>query len=238
MTLRQLVILLIAGVLALTGWLMFRPPAEQELAVNDRSQATAMIGQHLAEHFPAEKILLVSNPFTLEKGRDPSVYAFEEAGIAGLKTGIGKGLEIEAIGYPKLDDEYFRSPATFPVDPFSSTPLSSVMQEESFDMLAQQHPDCGVIVSLIGLPIAIAKSDVWRQATSPTFALLLPDLTMLGSIDNVTGAFESGKISCAVVPNPTRAETSADDYTLITRDNVSETVSKHPEVFGFRSLGE
>lgn len=231
--------LFVAVLLFLAGgvWLLWnRPSSPLAAALEDRAQATRMLAQYLEHHFTGEVALIVSNPFTQEAGRSPKIYGFEEQGLRGLREGLGERVKLGPIVFPEIRPEARAHPGAVFVDPSTQTPMSFLVTDHSFDELAAGHPECRIIISLIGLPTRTPQLQIWKPDDPRVFALLLPDLRMVGTPQEVMQAFQSGKIVAAVVRNPeaTSPESRA-GYQLVTLENVEAVFRSHPEVLGFRS---
>jgi hypothetical protein len=102
------------------------------------------------------------------------------------------------------------------------------MQPASVDQLAEAHPECSVIVSLIGLPVGVDKLKIWDEKDPRCFALLLPDLRLLGPPAEAVGAFQRGKLLAAVVQ-----DLNSSDPLIVTRDNIVQVLEQQPQVFGY-----
>lgn len=170
-------------------------------ALARREVALRVLAEHLAQQFPGQKVLIVSNPFTHRKTSSADVVAFEEAGIRGLKRGWGSNVQFQGIGYPELNATEASHPAHAPIDPQTTTPLSFLTADDAWDNLLRRYPDTDVVVSLIGLPATLRSQEIWRQP-KPHFALLLPDLRMIGDCGDVKEAFRSGKLAAVVLEKP------------------------------------
>jgi hypothetical protein len=203
---------LLAVVLILAGILLFRN--SNRVPLSQREVAMRALGEHLKKSLHPSKVLLISNPFSQLKGRPAEVY--------------GPGVAVK-IAYPKLKPEAIKDPGSIYIDRRSSTPLSFMITEGAFDELLAQNPDCEVAVSLIGLPLDVSAVVFWKNAM-PRFGLLLPDLRVVGNVEDVRRTFASGKIAAAVVARPgvTSTEKVGADYkaefekrfVLVTSENV------------------
>jgi hypothetical protein len=208
---------------------------------SERQLATRVLAEYVAKTAAPKKVVVLSNPFT-KKGGSPQAAAFEEAGIAGLKEGFGKNLDLE-VEFPAVRPEVLRDPGSVPVDPQSTTPLSFLVTEEAFSEAVQKQPDAEVVVSLIGLPVKLNGFRQWNAEGKPVFALLLPDWRIIGDRSAITQAFHRGKLAAAVVrkPNAPEDEVSGDSseefdrrYVLVTRENVDALIAENPVIFGLR----
>ncbi len=199
--------------------------------------ATRVLAEHLAKQFPNQKILVVSNPFSQKKGQPRHVYDYEEAGIGGLKRGFGEDKLV--VGFPALLPGALEDPHSVPVPPATTTPVAFLLADNALDTLAQKHPGCNLIVSLIGLPTDLRKHQVWEQTNGTKLAFLLPDIWMLGDRDTILKAFKSGKIAAAVLNKPgasaDQMKVSVKDfgvrYLLVTAANIEETITNYPSLF-------
>lgn len=211
-------------------------------ALTERELATRTLGQYLAQHYPGKQALILSNPFTRQKGRTKQIYQFEEAGLAGLREGFGRSLAIEAVVFPEVRPEFHQNPAAAYVDPKTTTPLSYLMAVNALDSLWRQHRRAELIVSLIGLPINLRQTEAWRNPQGPKFALLLPDLRMVGDQKSIRDAIQSGKIAAVILKRPDGpAEGSslgrdvkkefANRFLLVTAESVDTALQRYPRLF-------
>ena len=206
-----------------------------------RQVATRALAEHVAKQYPGARALVVSNPFTQKKGQPREIYEFEEAGVAGLREGFGKTISFQVV-FPELRPEFFSDPRSVHVDPKTTTPLSYLVAENAFVALAEQHPDCAVIVSLIGLPVSLTRQPGWRNPAGPKYALLLPDWRIVGDKRAVQSAVKSEKIVAAVLNKPgapPESEAAVTDpkaefarrFLLVTKDNIDRLLQTYPQVF-------
>jgi|YelNatPaOPRAMG01_1025707.scaffolds.fasta_scaffold00775_20 hypothetical protein len=227
--------------LAMAGWLHFRPTAQQA-ALRTRQLATEGLAAYLAERFAGERALVIANPFTQRPGLAKGIYAQEQAGVHGVQRGFGNKIKLEAVVFPELKAEALQAPQTIEIDPASPTPLSFLVAEDAFDKLLQAHPDCTLVVSLIGLPWALDRVAAWQAHSPVKFGLLFPDLRMLGGPEAVRQAVHQGKLAAFVLHRPgappeqaswakdARAEFER-RFILVTPQNVDEIVATYPQWF-------
>jgi len=220
----------------------FTPERAARGAAEDRrTLALRILGQHLAAHFAGGRVLVIGNPFVKQPGQSAGVYAFEEAAVRGLKRGAGKALEIEGPAFPELDPRAAANPGAVPLPPDLKTPLSLMTKRGAWDQLQQEHPEDTLWVSLIGLPAGITGMKVWRTE-GLRFALLFPDLRVLGDSGTVRAAFQSGKLAAVVLNRPGAPPQSAPRerdaqaefdlrYLLVTPDNFEEVRQTYPGLF-------
>ena len=208
---------------------------------SERELATRSLAQYVARSAAPKSVLVISNPFSREGSRPPEVYAFETAGIAGLKSGFGPSVSLE-VDYPALKPEVLRDPNSAPIDPQTTTPLSFLVSDGAFSTLAQRHAKADLIVSLIGLPVNISAFKEWKEKGPPKFALLLPDWRMVGGSDSILEAFRSGKLVAAVITRPHAPDAAPGKgpaafdqrFLLVTADNVQALLKEYPAAFGLR----
>ena len=208
---------------------------------HDRAVATRVLAEYVAKMAQPKGVLVISNPFTQQEGRAAEVYAFEKAGVQGLKQGFGEKVSVTVV-FPKLKEEVLRDPGSVAVDPQTTTPLSFLMAENAFSEVIQQNPNCDVVVSLIGLPVNLGGVKEWSESGRQKFALLLPDWRMIGGGDAILKAFREKKLVAAVVNKPNALESAGNSYKeefenrflLVTAENVEGLLRDEPEVFGLR----
>lgn len=241
--LRAILILTLAGLtVALGAWFYQRERGfPQYSALGQREVGTRALGEYLARHVRGKLVLVVSNPFALQKGLHAQIYASGEAEINGLRLGFEDAASIKIV-YPGLRPEAQKNPQSVYVDSATTTPLSFLVAADAFDALVRENPDRTVVVSLIGLPANLHRVKIWNQAGEPQFALFLPDWRMVGNKEAVRAAFKSGKIVAAVVNKP---GAPAEDMTvngnyqnefskrflLVTPENIDAVSETFPHLF-------
>ena len=208
--------------------------------VSHREAATRVLAEHLQEKHSPQTVLVISNPFAETSGRPQEVYDFQNAALAGLEKGFGKNVEVTKAP-AALKAAAQADPGSVPIDPASKTPLSFLIEENAFDQLIQQYPKAEIVVSLIGLPVNLAKCEGWQNEGPPKFALLLPDWRMIGDRNAILRAFASGKLLAAVVEQGSalpaqegsgnHLETFENRFVLITPENVQRLLQEQPKLF-------
>lgn len=174
-------------------------------------------------------------------GRPAEIYKFEKAGIEGLRRGFGAKTDMRVV-FPKLRPEAISNPGSIPIDSATKTPLSFLVEDNSFDELVSRNRDCQVAVSLIGLPLKMQSSTVWKGSEAPRFGLLLPDWRMIGDAKMIRDAFQNGKLLAAVVAKPGGAPEDAPatgDYRtefgsrfiLVTKANIDSLLASSSSLF-------
>ena len=171
-------------------------------ALGQRELATQVLGRYLAEKYRGKRAIVFSNPFTQRRGQPREVYQFEKAGLQGLRRGWGSAVTLEAVVFPEIRPEFLSNPATVYIDPATTTPVSYVTTERAWNTICQQHPGADILVSLIGLPVNLEQTEAWRREGSPAFALLLPDLRMVGDRAMIRQAVMTRKIAAMILHKP------------------------------------
>ena len=229
----------VAGALSWWLWLRNNP---QENALRARALATRGLAEHLAKAQAGRRVLVISNPFIRRKGADREILATEAAGLRGLREGFGSALRMEAPVFPSLKPAAAENPRGVFIDPETTTPLSYLVAEDAFDTLAAEHPDCDLIVSLIGLPAALDRVQCWRTNGPPRFALLFPDLRVIGDAAAVGRALKTGKLAAFVLPKPGAPDSQTrlgrdpaaefeKRFVLVTGSNIDQVVRSFPKLF-------
>lgn len=232
--------LVVAGAIA---WRALAPAERvtRQNALGHRELATQVLAEHLAATLPGAQALVLSNPFVQRSSPPPQVRAFEAAGVAGLKKGWGEKVRLLAIAYPDLKPAALENPGALVLDPHTTTPLSFLTAEGAWDTLCRTHSNVDVLVSLIGLPLGVQNLECWRNP-KPRFALLLPDLRMVGDAPAVKQAFRQGKLLAVVLNRPGAPPEDAPperDYQaefarrflLLTEENLDQILQLYPQVF-------
>lgn len=218
-------LVLLAVLAALYWWL--RPSGAQSAAMAARQQAMETLGARLAQLRPQCKVLALSNPFAKDAGYVNEKSQFERAGLAGLRQGLGKRSPV-SVAFPQIRPEFFSQPGSVSIPADSRTPLSYLMEPQSVEQLSQAHADCQVIVSLIGLPLGVDQLKLWDAKDPRCFALLLPDLRVLGPPAKALEAFQNGKLLAAVVE-----EKIGSKPLIVTRDNIAQVLAQQPQLLGY-----
>lgn len=225
-------VLAVAGLLA---WKFMAGPNPYRDARAARELATHRLGEYLASQFPGKRVLVFSNPFVKRPETEQRIVDMEEAGLRGLEESLEGRMKIGAVVHPELRPEAGENPRAVPIDSQTTTPLSYLVAPDAFDRGILEHPDCEIVVSLIGLPVELDRCEAWKREGAPSFGLLLPDLRMVGGAPAVVAAIKSGKIAAMVLRKPSgvrddvtpsndRATEFDQRYLLVTRENV-ETIA-------------
>lgn len=211
---------------AVVVWFL-RGSGPKSAALEARQRAMEALGRSIAQSRPKGEVLVLSNPFTKDSGMFDPKAQFERAGIRGLRKGLGD-LPV-TVAYPEIRPEYLTDPQSVLIPPESRTPLSFLVRPGSVEQLADAHPECTVIVSLIGLPAGVDQGKLWHRDDPRTFALLLPDLRVLGSPGKVVEAFQQGKLLAVVADDGLHPG----EPLIVTRENVSDVLQRQPQSLGY-----
>ncbi len=237
-----LALALLAVVLAVVAGRFLLRSHPRQHALHAREMAARGLAEYLARSQSGQRALVMSNPFIHRAGTDRQIIETEEAGVRGLRAGFGNQVTLGAIVLAELKPGALEDPRSVTIDPETTTPLSYLVAPDAFDQAARAHPDCGLIVSLIGLPAELGRCEAWRAPGAPSFALLLPDLRMVGDTAAVAQAMKSGKLLAFVLHKPggpgddTPAGSDfeaefAKRFVLVTRENVEQVIREHPGLF-------
>jgi hypothetical protein len=232
-------VILVAGGLGVPWFFKSNP---QRNALQVRELATRELGSYLARVQPGARLLVFSNPFTRKPGIATEIVQMEDAGLRGLRAGIGSAAAIGAVVFPEVKPEARENARAVAIDPESPTPLSFLIAPETFDALIERHSDCNVVVSLIGLPADLEPCESWTKPGGAKFALLLPDLRLMGGSAAVKQAVESCKLLAFVLnrpyaPNDQKPPTGKSReefekrFLLVTAENLGDMMRRYPSLF-------
>ena len=223
------VIALACGLVAVAGALVMltgtSSPKSEALA--SREQLMEALGACIARLSPKSEVLVLSNPFAKASGYLDQKSQYERASLRGLRKGLSRHATV-TVACPEVRPEFYTDRQSIILPPDCRTPLSFVIQPGSVDQSADAHPDCRVIVSLIGLPAGVDELRIWSEKDPRCFALLLPDLRVLGPPEKAIEAFRRGKLLAAVAQ-----DARSGDPLVVTRDNVEAVLDTHPEALGY-----
>jgi hypothetical protein len=232
-------VIVVLGVVA-ARW--FLQPNPQRNALRARELATHGLAAYVAGVQPGARLLVFSNPFTKRSDAAARIVEMEEAGLRGLRNGIANGGSIGAVVFPEIKAEARNNARAMDIHPESTTPLSFLIAPEAFDKLIQQHSDCTVAVSLIGLPSELEQCESWTKAGGVKFVLLLPDMRLLGGGVAVKQAMAAGKLLGLVLNKPeapndenpptgTPQEEFDKRFLLVTPENLADMMRRYPHLF-------
>ena len=222
---------LAGGLLVVAAFVLWdaflKPPPEMSEAVELRARALHSLGDHLLSEIEGDRVLILSNPYAKTASSSSKTRRFEDAAIRGLEDSLAGSKEL-VVAYPAIQPKYREHPekASIPTD--SSTPLSFIMEPDAIDRLVAEHTECALVISLVGLPLGVEESESWKSELP--FALLQPDLRVLGAKGKTRDAFQRKKILAAVV-----TDRNNPDPVLVTDANIGDVLSSNSDWLGFRS---
>lgn len=224
------------------GLWFFLKPDPRSNALQVRALATRGLAEYLAERHSGKRALVFSNPFTRQAGIAKGIVQVEEAGVRGLREGFNGKVALAAVVFPDLKPGALEDPRAQITDAETTTPLSYLVATDGFDRLARQHSDCELFVSLIGLPAELNQCEAWKASVGPRFALLFPDLRVVGDAAAVRAALKSGKLAAFVQRKPGAPDDGLKPgrdfkaefdkrFLLVTVENFDQIQQAHPELF-------
>lgn len=183
---------------------------EAELAALQRT-AGAVIGRHLVTKYADRRVLVLLSPPAL---RD----AGEAAALAGLVGAVGDRVTL-------IMQDLEVGPARIPSPALWLT-------AQSFDQAVASRPDCGIVLSLVGLPSRLTDMSFWRLPDRPDLVLLntpvflLEEMLARGAVDAVLvrRPGETGQ-------QPERPANSPENWLLITSENVTAMAETYHGIF-------
>jgi hypothetical protein len=231
-------LVILAALSAIGVWLFVRNNPHGN-ALKVRELATQRLAEHLAQTYPGQRALLISNPFTQNGATAKDVVAMEQAGIDGVRKGLGTKLTLEAIAFPDLKPEARANPRALLADSETTTPISYLVTDDAFDKLLSQHPNCTILISLVGFPAALQDIPCWKDEKTK-FVMLLPDLRFVGDAIAVKRAVQSGKLAAFVLHKPgapdsrsmlKRPDEFDQRFLLVSRENIERMMADYPQLF-------
>ncbi len=226
----------------LLGWIATRMSGSRPYrsVLDERHLAMRALARSILAETNVSTVLIIGNPFARGAGAANDLRRYDEASVEGFRAGAGSKVIVE-LDYPKLRPEAEANPAAVRIPP-TTTPLSFLVAEDAFQLLADQHPRARLVVSLVGIPTGLTRLPLWSSPEGPRLALLLPDWRVLGDANAVRKAFASGRIAGAVVrrtgappeSQPLSRDPEADlraRFLIVTPNNAAEMMARHPELF-------
>ncbi len=212
--------------------------------LDQRELATQYLGRYLAANYPGKRAIVLSNPFSNQPGQPAEVYQYEKAGLRGLRRGLGGAVQIQQVVFPDVKTGALANPRSVFIDPATPTPLSYLIADGALDKIAREYPGAELVVSLIGLPANIQRAEIWKADNRRSFAVLLPDVRLLGGAGGIREAVKAGKISVLILNKPGApaerpmsrdARMEFDErFLLVTPETVDEYVRLYPRLFNPR----
>jgi hypothetical protein len=200
----------------------------QKIVDKDLNYANATmgyLGRYLAENFAGDRILLITSPGSeaSQERHDFMVKQFEQA-LAGKLVILAEekpGTSVAAaLGGDHTQGDFIFTP-------------------ESFDYMVKLHPECNLVVSLIGLPNNLKELKFWHMKPEKRPKLVVA----FASVYELKTAIKMGFISAAITYNrsfkPNIAEELPDDadelfnqrYLLIDKKNIDRIATENPNMF-------
>ncbi len=201
------------------------PQKERDLIIENELQSNEYVmeylGDYLGANFPGHKLLLIT------RSQSPASKQLHERMKNGLTRGINDRLTIMAQEAPPLpavsgeDDELDRYNA------------------EWFDAMIKLHPECNLVLTLIGLPHDIDAMKFWDLDTS-----IRPKLVVaFGAVYELYHAVKSDHVA-ALVANKPSYQLDLDDptklnpmivfnrqYLLVNKNNIDQVAQENPGLF-------
>lgn len=187
--------------------------------------AMEYLGTHLGTTFPDHQILLITRPVTTE------FKDTHEIMMEGFRKGLAGRIPIAAqVEPPRTVAELMAGGELSDDFVFTST---------QFDQLVKMHPECNLIVSLIGLPKDFLKMALWTMTPEKRPKLVLG----FANVFELKNAIKTDYISAAMIYNsayrPSSGETVPDDlteafnrrYQLISKGNIDPIAAQNPRLF-------
>lgn len=247
-----MVVVMVCAVAILYNTGIFGDPSVEKFMKNEEKYTKSkciVIGKYLAEKAPGAKVLLVLDSIPNNKMQDQV--------IAALKEGMGNNITVVAEDSPtdpsavlkttepepETDATSTTNPASRPGGPgmppgfMEMRSLRESMKAVDFDAMISRHPDCDLIISLIGLPMDVENMGIW-EAPAPKPRVALLD----ANIYNLKSAILSGIVLATVTYSPTAKFdelTPPDDmqqafdkrFLLVTPENVEAIAAQHTGLF-------
>lgn len=236
-------VILLLLLLAAGGTWFFTRPNPVGTTLRIRAIAARGLAEELVRSQPSgTRVLVLSNPFTQRQEVAKAIAEMEQAGIDGIREGLGVNLPVGAVVFPELKPEAQQNPASLLTGVETTTPVSFLVAPDAFDKVLQQHADCAVVVSLIGLPGELEACEAWKPASPVKFALLLPDFRSITDSPTILQAVKSGKLVAFVLPKPGAPDNNVPAsgdwkeeferrFQLVTAANVEQVLQSVPNLF-------
>jgi hypothetical protein len=190
--------------------------------------AAVILGRTLVEKYPGASVLII----TMEKyERNHQQLAL----IAGLKEGFAGKISIAGIEFPGSGEDGSQGTDK---QLFAS---SRIYTATDFNKIIANYPGCQLIVSLVGLPMAVENLSIWgmKEKVRPKLVLIftaetgvtakLKDAIIQGYL--LVLSFRSGtKMTDEPCPRDPR-KAFDQRYMIITKDNVEQMAAENANLF-------
>ena len=138
-------------------------------------------GTFLKEKFPGKKILLIADP-----GLENNVNVKKLADA--LRAGYQGEVVVDTVDLPGNQEE-------------APMPLYMMMKASDFDATVDKHSDCGIIVTIVGLPADANRLKFLKEPADKRPVLFLMGLPS-GPVPGLLPALQSDMISGLIISNP------------------------------------
>ncbi len=184
--------------------------------------------RYISENFPNSRILVIRDNPELEEN-----FKYEDL-IGDFKENLSNGCEITSEHIPEIP--WNRAEYDDPEDP-RPPPLIWNLKPKYFDEVIRNHPECDLLLTLIGFPEGAQRMSVWRLPPEerPKVVMVggyrpeLLEFILYGKIDMLV-RFKSFKATSTDIPEP-KTEKELEDafnsrYIIIDKSNVDSMMKK------------
>jgi hypothetical protein len=226
---RSLTVLLwLAAICGLVGPATAGTPADTRDAILKKEMryvraSTEYLGVFIGREHPDAKLLVISRATAAGNLRHAAL-------MDGLRAGLANNASICATATPSAFDQDAGNGQQKP----AATPYTAAV----FDAIVAAHPECNMVVSLIGLPTELAAMRFWHlEKARPRLVVAF------GSVYELRKAIQAGFVSAALTyspvytpqPNqPAPADYRAaleQRYLLISAKNIEAVTEQFPGMF-------
>jgi len=149
------------------------------------SAKSTILGEYLKDKCAGEKVLVIAS-------RDYDKNDRTKRLIDALKAGLGvSDVEVDTVTVEAMKDK-------MPAGGEFMMPIEEMMTAKDFDKVLEAHPDCKMVISMIGLPRDAANLKVLKMSKDKR-----PKIALLGGdIHAMKGAIAAGVVVAAVSYKP------------------------------------
>ncbi len=195
--------------------------------------AYKFLGQEIAKKHSGSRILLIKYASSSAE----AAVAMTTAQMNGLEEGMGGAATIAQEAELSSGMEEMGGPDM----PGPMMDPGAMLTAEKFDQLIEDHDNCNVVVSLVGLPYDLKEMKYWENAVEDPESV--PRLVLVNAhIYELRKAIESGLITIVLQNKPEiydwKAPVPEDEsvafsnrFIIITPENVKEIAAKYPQLF-------
>ncbi|MFA6292909.1 MAG: hypothetical protein WC637_14060 [Victivallales bacterium] len=189
-----------------------------------------MLGRYLARTAPGSNALII----TYDRNSENSLL---DASMDGIREGLGGKVRIAAIDSP-IKPAPLKASEKTKISPEKMLYLSRKVQSNNLDQVIARHPECNLVISLIGLPKDANKMLIFtiKPEKRPKLALLSSNISMMK--DRIA----QGDINVAIINRPDYIpgknkipkdiELAFDKrFLVVTPDSVKAVASDYPSLF-------